>query len=208
MIAGSTARDVTLGVRPGDLRMRRPACRRASSASRTSATAASSTYVAGDQLLKLKSDRVPTGAGRRARLRRLRARRRPPVRRAERRAARRRRIRIHEGHITMNAEDPPTERRPDPQRRHGLLRHRLLRRRGRDAEPRPAGRERPALQPVLQHRALQPVARIDADRPASAPDRRRHPDLRLGPRGLRRQPEPALRDDPAGAEGATATAPT
>ena len=60
---------------------------------------------------------------------------------------------------------------------------------------------RPALLAVLQHRALQPVARLAAHRPAPAPDRRRHPHLRLGPRGLRRQPQPALRDDPAGAEG-------
>jgi hypothetical protein len=68
-------------------------------------------------------------------------------------------------------------------------------------EPRPHGRQRSAFQPVLQHRALQPFACLDADGPASAPDRRRHPHLRLGSRGLCRQPEPALRDDSAGAQG-------
>ncbi len=69
-----------------------------------------------------------------------------------------------------------------------------------DAEPRPPRRQRPALLAVLQHGALQPVARVDADRPASAPDRRRHPDLRLGAGRLRRQPQSSLRHDPAGAE--------
>ena len=83
----------------------------------------------------------------------------------------------------------------------GYLRPRLLRRRDRDAQPRPPRRRRPALLAVLQHRALQPVARLAADRPASAPDRHRHPHLRLRARGLRRQPQPALRDDPAGAQG-------
>ncbi len=39
-------------------------------------------------------------------------------------------------------------------------------------------RGRPALLAVLQHGALQPVARLAADRPAPAPDRHRHPDLR------------------------------
>ncbi len=82
----------------------------------------------------------------------------------------------------------------------GYLRHRLLRRRDRDAQPRPPRGERPALLAVLQHGALQPVARVDAHGPASAPDRRRHPHLRLGARGLRRQPQPSLRDDPAGAQ--------
>ena len=66
---------------------------------------------------------------------------------------------------------------------------------------RSAGRRRPALLAVLQHGALQPVARLDAHRAAPAPDRRRHPHLRLRARGLRRQPQPALRDDSAGAEG-------
>ena len=61
--------------------------------------------------------------------------------------------------------------------------------------------QRPALHAVLQHRPLLPVARLAADRPASAPGRHRHPDLRLGPRGLRRQPQPALRDHRRGAEG-------
>ncbi len=62
--------------------------------------------------------------------------------------------------------------------------------------------QRPALHAVLQHRALLPVARLAADRPASAPDRRRHPDLRLRARRLRRQPQPALRHHSRGAEGA------
>src|SRR5665213_51701 len=56
-------------------------------------------------------------------------------------------------------EEEATECRADPQRRHGLFRYRLLRRRNRHAEPRPAGGERSALLAVLQHRALQPVAR-------------------------------------------------
>ena len=53
---------------------------------------------------------------------------------------------------------------------------------------------------VLQHRALQPVARLAADRPASAPDRHRHPHLQQRPGGLCRQPQPALRDDCRGAQ--------
>ena len=144
---------------------------------------------------------------RRRRLPRLRAASGPPVRPERRRAPLS--SRLHRS--TRNGPDMTdnqAEHRAHPQRRHGLLRPRLLRRRDRHAQPRPAGARRPALLAVLQHRALQPVARLDADRAASAPDRRRHPDLRLGPRGLRRQPQQALRDHSRRRSRPAATAPT
>ena len=115
---------------------RRAACRRASSASRTSATAASSAFVAGDAACSSsRATALPRVQRRRRRASGLRARRGASVRRGNG-------ARLLDAHLTRRTrhDTANAERRPHPQRRHGLLRPRLLRRRDRDAEPRPPRR--------------------------------------------------------------------
>ena len=176
----------------------RPACPRASSASKTWATAPSS---ASPQRPAAEAARRPAALGAAtATASSWVSRPRPRIcsTRKRRPAA----LNAAEADNTdgCNGQEQ-AEHRPDPERRHGLFRPRLLRRRDRNAQPRPAGAQGPALLAVLQHRALQPVARLDADRPAPAPDRRRHPDLQFRARRLCRQPEQALRHHSAGAQG-------
>ncbi len=62
-----------------------------------------------------------------------------------------------------------------------------------------AGRGRPAIHAVLQHRPLLPDPGVAADGTVSAPGRRGAHDGRPRPRRLPRRSEPALRDDRRGA---------
>ena len=121
-------------------RRRRPR-RRASSASRTSATARIVNLLGRRAAAQAEErPRCPTCAKATTSPSASRPTARAPVRR--RRPARASpEPPLHEP--TNDHERQPTanaERRPDPQRRHGLLRPRLLRRRDRDAEPRPPRR--------------------------------------------------------------------
>lgn len=63
----------------------------------------------------------------------------------------------------------PSQCDRDPARRCRLLRRRRVRQRDPDAEHRCAGQRRAQLHAILQQRAVQPVARLAADRHLSAP---------------------------------------
>ena len=86
-----------------------------------------------------------------------------------------------------------TEHPRHPGRRSRLLRPRLLRRRDPHAEPRQAGRGRPALHAVLQLGALLPFARQHPDGALSAPGGRGRHDPRRKPARLPRPPGGQLR---------------
>ena len=143
----------SLGVRPGDLRIADGGLAARVERVEDLGDSAIVNLKVGAQPLKLKTDRLPDVREGDDAFVDFAPDARPPVRRRRRRAPRL----ITAPRTSHDHErQDPTERRPDPQRRHGLLRPRLLRRRDRDAEPRSPRRQRPALHAVLQHRALQP----------------------------------------------------
>ncbi len=91
------------------------------------------------------------------------------------------------------------EHRSDHVGRHGLFRPRLLRRRYRHAQPERPGGQRPAVQPVLQHRPLLPDAGLAHERPVSAPGEHRTHGRGLGLPLVPGRPEPQLRHHCRGA---------